>query len=912
MSGGQGEQGQPARRSPPLSHRIATAAAATSPLRALLGEEGARRFRQDRAARLGIALAVAAILFAALGPLVTPHSPLTSDFTLARDVAGAPPGPSAAHWLGTDAIFRDLLARLASGGRVSLTVAFAATALSTAMGAVAGIVAGMSAGTRLEALDGALLGLVDVVLALPYLLVVTAIGIAVGRAEMGTLTLVLGLTSWTLTARLVRARTMEVTRQDFVEAARALGAGPLHVVRRHVLPNVAGTLATLGSFGVGQMILAEAALGYLGVGVSPPTPTWGRMLFEAEPSLAVRPFLGAAPALAILLNVLAWNRIGAGLQRALDPARPAALPSRRLPVDLLLAGAALLFTVTATPELSVRPPLDGAPHPGTLPSEVPPTPPPGAAPSSLPAEPVAQGGELRLATSVQVRTLDPALAYDEAALMMDELLFARLLTWDDEGRLTPDLATRVEVQEGGRRYLFHLRHGVRFHDGAELRAVDVQRSIERTLHPRTASPAASHYAMIQGFAEFHAGRAPHLAGVRADDAHTVAINLDAPDATFLPRMTLAFMAPVCPSMGDVAEAANPVLPCGAGPFKLVRWDRDTAVHFNRHEGYFRPGLPHLDAVTWYTGIRATTQRYLFEEGKIDLLRELTPADTARYQNDPAWAGRGRWVISPRINAVFLNTELPPFDRPAMRRAVAHAVDPAVLERLRPNIVAADRVLPPALPGPPRDVPMRQHDLARALADMAEAGYPFDPHTGRGGYPHPIDYLAVPDSFEQTVGEVLQQQLARAGIRLRLRLVSFATYLAEVSRRGAVTMGFAGWQADFPDPSSFFEPTLSSEAIHDEGSQNYAFFRHAGFDHVLAAARVEQDPARRMAAYLRAEEIVRDEAPWVPLYTSRIFELWPPYLRGYARSPVAPPRLDEVWLAPTPAPSAAPSSGSPPR
>src|SRR5262249_25497079 len=143
---------------------------------------------------------------------------------------------------------------------------------------------------------------------------------------------------------------------------------------------------------------------------------------------------------------------------------------------------------------------------------------------------------------------------------------------------------------------------------------------------------------------------------------------------------------------------------------------------------------------------------------------------------PAWSKRGRWVNRKGTNAIFLNTEIAPFDLPAMRRAVAFAVDPSVLQKVRPDVLPLDRVLPDFVPGPDRSVPMRRHDLDAALAEMQRAGYPYDPVTRKGGYPHEIDYLTVPESFEQQAGEVFQQQLARVGIRIRLRLVSHSTYL----------------------------------------------------------------------------------------------------------------------------------------
>lgn len=841
----------------------------------LPGRDALRRFRRNRPAMVGLGIVAALAVFAIAGPWVIPHDPLASDFSMARDAFGAPPGPSRSHWLGTDPLFRDLLARLAHGARLSLLIALVATFMSTGVGAFVGITAGVLAGGRLGFVDALLMRLVDVLLALPFLLFVTAVGAFVGRADVGAVLLVLGLSSWAGTARLVRAKTLQVRELDFVTAARALGAGPLAIARRHLLPNVAGTLIVIASMSVANMILAEAVLGYLMVGIQPPRPTWGRMLHEAEHFLGTRLSLVAAPGFAILLAVLGWNRVGEGLRDALDPKGSAGLPPpRRLPFDLLLAAAALLLIAVARPS-SVRPPI-------------------GADPSAR--EPV-RGGVLRVATSVNIRTLDPALAYDEAALPIAELMFARLVTWDREGRLVPDLAAEVRSSPDGRTHTFVLRGGLRFHDGSELSAADVKRSIERALHPKTPSPAASMYAAIEGFEAFHKGSASELSGIRVEGARTVIISLREADATFLPLMTLGFMAPVCASAGPFADARSRDVPCGAGPFRLASWEPDQRIRLVRHEAYFQPGKPYLDGIEWLLNVRWSTQRYKLEDGAIDYTRELSGTDAALYRAHPAWGPRARFTLKHATYALFMNTELPPFDNRAMRRAVAFALDPSVLEKLTPTLAPTDRVIPASIPGPPRLLPMRRHDPALALAAMEQAGFRYDPRTKQGGYPHPIDLVTTPGGLEQQVAETYQQQLAAIGIEVRLRMVSFPTYLAEVSRRRTTAMGLLGWTADFPDASNFFEPTLSSKAIQDEGSQNYAFFSNAELDRTLERARSELSREKRFELYAKAEEIVRDEAPWVPSYGSRMMELWQPYVQGYDPHPILPQRFHDVWLDP---------------
>lgn len=834
------------------------------------------RFRRNRPALLGLGLVLGLVLFAVLGPLLSRWAPNQSDFSLTRGELGAPPGPSAAHWLGVDHVFRDVLARLAEGARVSLAVAVAATALATGIGALVGVASGMTEGTRWGALDTLLMRVVDVLLALPFLLLVTAIGVAVGRTDVGTVLLVLGLVGWTGTARLVRARTLQIRALDYVAAARALGAGPVRLVTRHVLPNVAGALVVVASTGVGQMILAESVLGYLTVGIQPPQATWGRMLHESEPFLGTRLVLVALPGFAILLSVLGFSRVGDGLRDALlgDEAtrRDAALPPSRVPVDLLLAAAAMLVLTVVTPgpvAAPLRPePAHDAPR---------------------------RGGTLHVASMLNLRGLDPALASDESARAIAELVFARLVRWDEGGNLVTDLARSFTVSPDGLRYDFALREGAFFHDGKPVLAADVKRSFERMLHPRTPSPGAAMFVDIAGYEAFHGGKAPELAGVRVEGERLLGITLSRPDAAFLSKLTLSFASPVCASGGAVADAHDPALPCGAGPFRIESWDVDRGLRLARHEGYYQPGRPYLDGVVWTVNVPSTTQRFKFERGELDYVHELTGTDRDRYQGDGRWANLSRWVTNPSTFAMFLNTEMPPFDRRGVRRAVSHAIDPTAVARMRGDMVAADRVVPPTIPGPAVRPPMRRHDLAAALAEMAAAGYPFDPATGRGGYPETIEYLAIAETGDQQQAEIWQQQLARIGLRVRLRLVTWASFLAEATRRRTARMGNTGWSADFPDPSNFFEPILSTEAIQDEGSDNVSFLSSPELDALLVRAHAEPDREKRLAHYERAEEIVRDEASWIPTLGPRTFELWQPCMRGYRAHAVIRGRFNDVWL-----------------
>ncbi|MBS2019057.1 MAG: ABC transporter permease [Deltaproteobacteria bacterium] len=275
-----------------------------------------RVWRSHRAASIGLGIVLVLVLFAAIGPLVSSHDPYLSETVHGLDENKLPVGPNATFWLGTDRLFRDELARLAVGGRISLFIGVTATLLATVVGAVVGILAGWFEG---RFIDGVLMRIVDIGLAFPFLLLVMAVGASLDKTTPVTILLTLGLTGWLGTARLVRAKTMQIRKLDFVTAAKALGQSTPGILLRHVVPNVAGPLIVVSSVSVAQMILAESVLSFLGGGIGPPTPTWGRMLFEGGDYITARPWMSIAPGAAILLSVLGFNMLGEGLRDALDP-----------------------------------------------------------------------------------------------------------------------------------------------------------------------------------------------------------------------------------------------------------------------------------------------------------------------------------------------------------------------------------------------------------------------------------------------------------------------------------------------------------------------------------------------------------------------------------------------------------------
>jgi peptide/nickel transport system permease protein len=236
--------------------------------------------------------------------------PLSIDLNAARSA------PSSAHLLGVDRVGRDVFSRLVHASRVSLSVGVGAVAVYTAIGVLLGSIAGFYRGR----VDSVILRLTDIVLSFPAILIVL-VAVSLTGPGLGQLIIVLGLVGWPHITRLVRGQFLSLAEQDFVTAARAMGAANTRLIVRHILPNCVGVIVVAATFGVASTVLAEAALSFLGMGVQPPTPSWGNMLSDAQ-SLSVlnsMPWLWAPPGLAIFVMILAINFLGDGLRDALDP-----------------------------------------------------------------------------------------------------------------------------------------------------------------------------------------------------------------------------------------------------------------------------------------------------------------------------------------------------------------------------------------------------------------------------------------------------------------------------------------------------------------------------------------------------------------------------------------------------------------
>jgi peptide/nickel transport system permease protein len=256
---------------------------------------------------LGSGILLFLIVTALIAPLIAPHHPLRQDLNGDLIVY------SADHPFGTDKLGRDILSRILHGGRVSLLVGISTVALSLAIGFIAGAMSGFFGGW----LDQLLMRMVDILLAFPGILLAIAFTAVVGPG-IDHVVIALCLIGWTSYARLVRGEILALREREFVQAARALGCEPQRIILRHLLPNLLPPLLIQATFGLAAAIVAEGSLSFLGLGVEPPTPSWGSMLNDGRQFLLVAPHLTTYPGLAIMLTVVALNLVGDALQDRLN------------------------------------------------------------------------------------------------------------------------------------------------------------------------------------------------------------------------------------------------------------------------------------------------------------------------------------------------------------------------------------------------------------------------------------------------------------------------------------------------------------------------------------------------------------------------------------------------------------------
>ena len=492
-------------------------------------------------------------------------------------------------------------------------------------------------------------------------------------------------------------------------------------------------------------------------------------------------------------------------------------------------------------------------------------------------------GILRTASADDVPTLDPAVGYDTTSWYFEQMLFSTLLDYDNDSGLVPELATRWEIAPDGRIYTFHLRGGVRFSNGRPLIAADVKYSIERVLRPSTRSQGAEFFTGIAGADDFIAGKARHVDGIEMVDDLTIRFRLKAFDPLFLHKLALQFAAVVPHEVAEKAGLDFSSHPIGSGPFILTDWQRGQKLRLRRNPYYFRNGEPRIGGVDHLVGVNEQLDWLKYQAGDLDVA-SIPASEFPEVIRNPVYRHRLAHETTMTTMYIGMNCQMPPFDDVRVRRAVSYAINrQKALLLINNRGEIARGILPPGMPG------------FEAIPGAAE----FNPDAARdllrqAGFPHGFDTIlwTRTDETALRLAQSYQQDLADVGISVRIKNLSWASYLEAIQTPKLVPLFMLAWQADFPDPSNFLDVLFNSKSI---GSNNNTFFSDPAVDALLDKARVTVDPQARLALLRQAHERIVAQRPWVLLFYPVTYEAVSSRVHGYHLHPLRPPRLETVEL-----------------
>ncbi|HEX7152908.1 MAG TPA: ABC transporter substrate-binding protein [Thermoanaerobaculia bacterium] len=498
-----------------------------------------------------------------------------------------------------------------------------------------------------------------------------------------------------------------------------------------------------------------------------------------------------------------------------------------------------------------------------------------------------EGGTINTATVLwQKLTFDPVHTSASALGYLSKAIHANLVKYGEGAELVPDLAERWEVLEQGLLYRFHLRRGVRFHNGRTLEAKDIHDSFVRLLLPELKSTGAWIMRNVRGAADVISGKSRTLTGIVARDTYTVDIHLDEPIAFFLSLLTMHECGIVPIEEARDADAYR-TRGIGAGPFRVEQATEDDRVVLRKNRDYYVKGLPYLDELTFRLDLKSFRDAAdAFLRGELDVMHGIPLKLADELRRDPRYAPYMMATVQLHTSYIGYDSSAAPFNRTEVRQAVNMAID---RERINQEVYAglnlvAGALLPPGLLGYDANRKGHTYDPARAKSLMQQAGY---------GSGFAVEYRTWPtDEFTRSgmMARVIEA-LAEIGIRVNVTEHDALSARKPLERRGHGQLYCANWYADMPDPDNFFYILLHSQSTAVRG----LFFDRDEVDARIIEARKSNDVEHRARIYRELDQMVVHEAPLVPLFHERMFVLHKPEVRGVQMSLVPPPvRYHVAW------------------
>ena len=485
-------------------------------------------------------------------------------------------------------------------------------------------------------------------------------------------------------------------------------------------------------------------------------------------------------------------------------------------------------------------------------------------------------------------TLDPHLTTDNISGSIVNEIFGGLVTLTPDLEPVPDLASRWEVSSDGTVYAFHLRSEAKFHSGKAVTAEDVRWSLERVTDPATGSPVAEQYLSdILGVKEKINGQAQTIRGVRVIDDRTIELTIDAPKAYFLAKLTYPTAFVVDPENVEADPENWTRKPNGTGPFTLAEYVVGERLVLARFDEYHL-GPAFLDKVDFILSggnamiMYENDEIHLTGVGLADLERVKDPSEPLNFdlhQAPPSFS----------TSYIGMNVEIPPLDDPKVRQALNYtinkeAINSAVLEGL---MVPAKGIIPPGFPSYSEGLRGYEYNPEKAKQLLLESKY------GANLEEIPLITLSISGSFGADLPldmEVMLKEWEELGLRVEIQQTEWATYLQDLHGR-RYQMFRIGWGADYPDPENFLDILF-----HSKSDNNHTGYNNSLVDSLLERARVERSREARFALYNQAEQIILDDAPWIPLWHSGERNvLIKSNVKDYLLTPMALPKYRYVYF-----------------
>ena len=507
-------------------------------------------------------------------------------------------------------------------------------------------------------------------------------------------------------------------------------------------------------------------------------------------------------------------------------------------------------------------------------------------PSRFSDKPV--GGVFRILWS-DPPTLDPALTTDTTSSFLVVEIFSGLVALDVDLKLIPDIAESWDISADGLVYTFHLRPDAKFHDGRVITASDFKWSMERAAHPDTASPVADTYLNdIVGTEDVFNGKTTDISGIRVIDENTLEITIDEPKAYFLAKLTYPTSYVLDRDNVESGGANWFDNPNGTGPFKLEEYRIGERIVLTRNNNFYREPA-YLDSVVM--NLAGGQSMAMYENDEIDLTG-VGLYDLERVL-DPNEETNKHLVVAPpsfSVSYIGFNASTHPFKDSKFRQALNHAVDKGLIatEVMSDLIEPAYGILPPGFPGYNPDLQGLRYDpeLAQRLFDesyyddLSDADKRIVITVPGSGGTIGLDLEVVIEMWRQVLG-----------VEVEIEQVEWATYLEDLNQNKFQAFAGLGWQADYPDPQDFLDILF-----HSESSINHGSYSNLELDSILEKARVEQNVQERIELYQYAEELIVQDAAWVPLwYTGDRYALIKPHVRDYAMTPMIVPKMKEIYI-----------------